>query len=298
MQNKIDVLAVDDEEFNLNIMQEYFVESNISAYMAHNGEEALSILKQGNHVDVIVLDRMMPKMDGMEFLKIIKKDKSFRDLPVIMQTAATTTEQVKQGIEAGVFYYLSKPYSGEILLSLIQAANEDYKRKLNLNEQLREYGKAMSMVTKAEFKFQTLSEAKALSILVSSSIPNGETIMVGLTELMLNAVEHGNLGITYQEKTQLKLSSTWEEEVERRLHLPENSRKLGQIKIEKLAGELIINIKDEGAGFDWKQYLDFDSRRLTDPNGRGILFSLNCGMQVNFLGKGNEVECRVPIKQD
>src|SRR4051812_28746477 len=102
MRNNINVLAVDDEQFNLDIMHEYFEEAHINAYMAQDGDQALEILEEGKPVDVIVLDRMMPKMNGMEFLKIIKNNKKFKDLPVIMQTAATTTEQIKQGIEAGV----------------------------------------------------------------------------------------------------------------------------------------------------------------------------------------------------
>jgi CheY-like chemotaxis protein len=127
--NPLYVLAVDDEELNLDIMEEYFEEAKINSYMSDNGLEALKILEEGNPVDVIVLDRMMPLMDGIEFLKKIKENKKYNKIPVIMQTAAGAGFQVMEGVKEGAFYYLVKPYSKEMLINLINTAADFRKSK-------------------------------------------------------------------------------------------------------------------------------------------------------------------------
>jgi DNA-binding response OmpR family regulator len=295
--NKINVLAIDDEEFNLDIMEEHFNEAHINSYMVNDAAKALKILDEGNPIDVIILDRMMPVMNGMEFLKIIKENKKYRDLPVIMQTAAGTTDQIKEGIDAGVFYYLNKPYSGEVLVSLIRAASDDFRRKESLLQEMKEYGKGMSMVKNGEFMFKDMEQAKSLAILIASCLPDAERSMIALTELMINSVEHGNLGIKYDEKARLKTDGTWEEEVKRRLILEENKNKFCILTIKKNDSQAIINIKDQGIGFDWQSFIAFDPKRLMDPNGRGIMFSMNSGIDIKFIDPGNQVECTIAIHE-
>lgn len=303
MNNKLNkiirVLAVDDEPFNLDIMQEYFSDERIECLTAENGSEALKRLEDGAHVDVIVLDRMMPVMNGMEFLHHVKEAKQFRDIPIIMQTAATASHQVAEGIKSGVFYYLSKPYSKEVLLSLIRAANDDSKQRLEIREHIARYGKAMKMVEQASFKFKTIEDAKALALLISSCLPDAESKSLGLTELMINSVEHGNLNITYEEKVELKHANRWNEEILKRLALNENQNKVCSLHIayDEAIKEFTIKVKDQGNGFDWERFSKFDTQRLTDPNGRGIMISQNCGFDtVRYLGNGNEFECKVKIK--
>ncbi len=292
------ILAVDDEELNLDIMQEYFDDARYKASQAHDGLEALKALEQDNHYDVIVLDRMMPNMDGMQFLEKVKSDSRFRDIPVIMQTAASSSNQVTEGIKAGVFYYLSKPYTKDVFLSIIRAANDDAKRKQELRNQLKEYGHAMSMIQNGDFQFRTVEDAKALAILLGSSVPDPEMVIVGLTELMVNGVEHGNLGITYDEKKALKLKGAWESEILRRQKLPENSNKYCTASVKRCSDQFKIKIQDQGSGFDWKKYQVIDVARLADPNGRGIAMTMSSGFaSLTYNNIGNEVECVVQLNK-
>lgn len=298
MHEKINVLAVDDEELNLDIMQEYFEEADYDCTVAHDGVEALDKLNKGTPVDVIVLDRMMPNMNGMEFLQKVKQDKKYRDIPVIMQTAATASHQVAEGINSGVFYYLSKPYTKEVFLSLVKAANDDCKRKAEVRKQMEEYGRAMSMIMNGEFKFRTVEEAKALAVLICSCFPDAETKVIGMTELLINSVEHGNLGITYEQKSELKRNEQWENEIAKRLALPENLQKFCDLRIERgtEGSEFIVKVKDQGQGFDWRKFVEFDANRLMDPNGRGVMLGQNTGFDsLEYQGNGNEFECRVKI---
>ena len=76
----------------------------------------------------------MPNMDGMELLGAIKAEARFRDIPVVMQTAASEPEEVLEGIKAGVYYYLTKPYEQEMLLGIVGSALRDARSNKDLQE--------------------------------------------------------------------------------------------------------------------------------------------------------------------
>ncbi|CAG0995009.1 partial serine/threonine-protein kinase RsbW, partial [Rhodocyclaceae bacterium] len=103
-------------------------------------------------------------------------------------------------------------------------------------------------------------------------------------------VEHGNLGISYAEKSRLKREDGWEAEVKRRLGLPEYASRVARVHMAKTAEGLAFTIRDEGAGFDWQRYLDFDPERAFDPNGRGIAMARMMSFsRIEYHDNGNEV---------
>jgi hypothetical protein len=112
---------------------------------------------------------------------------------------------------------------------------------------------------------------------------------------MINAVEHGNLGINYREKTMLLMENDWRAEVERRLQLPQFSARVAQIRLERsAAGDIRFTISDQGNGFEWQRYLDFDPSRVFDPNGRGIAMAQRTSFSnLEYLGNGNTVVATV-----
>lgn len=147
----------------------------------------------------------------------------------------------------------------------------------------------------ATFRFRTLPEVAALSGFMSRYFPDPPRAAYGLSELMLNAVEHGNLGITYDEKKDLMFSGTWREEIEKRLLLPEHRHKFASLTYEVGEDGLKAIIRDQGLGFDWREYMELSPERAGDPNGRGIaLVRLRAFPMLEFRGIGNEAVCRVP----
>ena len=124
------VLIVDDDPVNIDIIEEYLAESGESyeTVSASNGKEALEVLKKVK-VDIILLDRMMPNMNGMEFMNIVSKDAKLKNIPVVMQTAATSANEVLEGAKTGVCYYLAKPFERELLLSIIKSVTEKARQK-------------------------------------------------------------------------------------------------------------------------------------------------------------------------
>lgn len=117
------ILVVEDDALTASILEEYLLSAHYEVSVAVNGRDAMEKL-QCDPVDIILLDRMMPEMDGMEFMREIHRFEKFRHIPVIMQTALDNVPEVIEGSQADIWYYLTKPYSEELLLSVIRSAEE------------------------------------------------------------------------------------------------------------------------------------------------------------------------------
>ncbi len=178
----------------------------------------------------------------------------------------------------------------------MNAALADAKTKKKLREKVCVCGRALGLMEEARFRFQTPEEAAGLASFVSNCFPEPESVVIGLHELLLNAVEHGNLGIIYSEKTKLLRNGSWTEEIERRLGLSEYSKNFATLTFNATQTALTVHIKDAGKGFDWKNYLDYSIERATDPHGRGIATSRALSFHsLEYLGLGNEVRCAVML---
>jgi len=103
------------------------------------------------------------------------------------------------------------------------------------------------------------------------------------------------LGITYYEKAQLKLEGKWESEIELRLGMAQFRGRFATARVDRLPDRIQYTIADQGNGFNWQHYLEFDSSRVFDPNGRGIaLASKTSFSDLKFLGPGNVVVATIP----
>jgi DNA-binding response OmpR family regulator len=290
------ILTVDDDAINRDILNEYLTGADYDVTEADDGDTALEILARDNGIDAILLDRMMPRLDGMEVLKAVKANPRLAGIPVIMQSAATAREQVLQGINAGVYYYLTKPYEEQMLLAIVAAALRDAAGRQKLHEEVEKHKRILGLMERACFRFRTLEEAKNLAYLIANCFPDPRMAVYGLNEMLTNAVEHGNLGITYDDKTKLVLEDSLSEEIGRRLELPEYRTKCGHLYFESGEDELRVRIKDEGHGFDWRPFMEISPERATHPHGRGIATSrLISFTSIEYAGCGNEVLCRLTL---
>ena len=160
----------------------------------------------------------------------------------------------------------------------------------------RERDRAAAIAAGA-YQVKTLDQASNLAAMLAAALPDPQSIVIGLTELLINAIEHGNLGIENAEKSELVQRGCWAEEVERRLGLVENIDKVVVVDTWRDGERVWINIRDQGPGFDATPYLSFDPTRLTLNHGRGILMASGSGFDsLEFLGRGNEV--RVGLRLD
>jgi len=112
------ILVVDDNEFNLEIIQRHLQKHGVNVFLAKNGEEALNSINLQSP-DLILLDIIMPKMDGLEFGNYLKNQDSTKNIPIIYISALTNPYHKKKGIEAGAIDYITKPVEIQDLLSKI-----------------------------------------------------------------------------------------------------------------------------------------------------------------------------------
>jgi CheY-like chemotaxis protein len=285
------LLIVDDEPFNLQIIAEYLEPSDYELVLANSGSEALARLEASGAApfDLIVLDRMMPGLDGMEVLKRVKEDPRLAAIPVIMQTAAAAPEQVREGLAAGAYYYLTKPFEPDALVTIVRSALNDRLERSALEREVSQQAGTVNLLRKAEFRLRTLEEARMLAGFASRCAPSPGGVVMGLSELLINAIEHGNLGITYAEKTALKQENRWHEEIARRLRMPQYESRYATLNIERADTEVTYIVTDQGQGFDWKPYLDFDPFRAFDPNGRGIAMARQLAFSSLRFADGGRV---------
>nr|CRH05768.1 Response regulator receiver protein [Candidatus Magnetococcus massalia] len=294
------ILAVDDDSLNLELLDELLSDASYAVHLASDGEEGLQwLLDNPDTADVVLLDRMMPGMDGLEVLQKMKEDATLERIPVIFQTAKSSEEAIREGLEAGAFYYITKPFDEESLLAVVSTAVEERRAFLRLQEEVRKTTGALQLLKEGRFELTTLEQALDLSALLSNLSADPDKVVVGLSELLINAVEHGNLEISYDEKGKLNLEGKWQKEVEARLALPKFRDRRVKILFTRNESEIRFFIEDEGRGFDWEQYLEFSPERAFDSHGRGIAMSRMMSFtSLEYQGRGNQVVATVALEPE
>lgn len=287
------VLVVDDDMNNRKILHRLLSRGGYQVMEAEDGQDAWEQIQSKQHrFDAIILDRMMPRLDGIGLLLKLKESDRLKNIPVIMQTAAGASHEVKEGIDAGVYYYLIKPFDHGILMSLVDAAIEEQRKEHMLQQDLRQSEVAMGSIRMAQWVISTYQEVYNLSFFLAHYFPEEKKAARGIYELLMNALEHGNLGVGYDEKSNLLLQGTkhWQQEIIKRQNLPEHKGKVIDVRYARDDDEVKLYIKDVGKGFDWRPYIELDPKRVTDTHGRGIAIACkSCFDEVEYLGAGNEV---------
>lgn len=282
------ILVVDDEPINIEVLDE-ILRRDYGVRFATNGAMALEMAIR-HDPDLILLDIMMPEMNGHEVCRRLKADPRTKPIPVVFVTAMCGKEDIVEGLRLGAYYYLTKPVDPPAIQAVVAAALNEYATYSAMRDEVNRAVSTFGLLERGRFRFRTLEEARALAVLLAKACPEPEKRVLGLTELMVNAVEHGNLGISYHEKSALHKRGEWVAEVARRLALAEHADRHATVEFTRLAGEIHFLIRDQGEGFDPRAFMKIDPERVFDSHGRGIamanMFSFD---EVRYLGKGNEV---------
>ncbi|MFH1025158.1 MAG: response regulator, partial [Nitrospirota bacterium] len=114
------VLIVDDDVRNIFTLTSVLERSGIEVVYAENGKDGIKLLEETPNIDIVLMDIMMPEMDGYETIGAIKKNKKFKSLPIIALTAKAMKGDKEKCIDAGASDYISKPVDNERLLSLLR----------------------------------------------------------------------------------------------------------------------------------------------------------------------------------
>lgn len=127
MKEAPNILIIDDVSSNLLLLQSILEADGYEVTPIDNGREALEVLKNSNSIELILLDIMMPDLDGYEFLDL-KNETLGGEIPVIIVSAKTDTDSIQQAIDKGAYDYISKPFNTRNIINKIRTAlgNHDH----------------------------------------------------------------------------------------------------------------------------------------------------------------------------
>jgi CheY-like chemotaxis protein len=249
-----------------------------------------------------VSDIRMPSMNGLELLKECRALKP--DLGFIMVSGHGDMDDIVTAFRLGARNFLRKPYR---FAELEQAIFEEARRYALLKEKHREHEGAEAVsryvrgIEKLVYELPTNLDwinpltAQLVGMLESAQICDGESrprVMLGLVEILTNAVEHGNLDIAGPEKQALKAKGerVWQKAVEDRIaQSPYRDRKV-KVTASIDDDRAVFTIQDQGQGFDFSDLPDpTDPENLFKSSGRGILLARAFLDDLVYSGSGNTV---------
>lgn len=291
-QHKRTILAVDDDDINLMIIAKNVQDMGYAVESFTSGDEAWDfLLHNPETIDFALLDKMMPGMSGLELMQRMKNHELLKHIPIIIQTGDRGAEQMREGLEKGAYYYLTKPFHPEVLAALMQAVEHECVMHTMLKNQLNaENARLFGLMQHGEFELRNHSEARLLGAALGNISTAPKATAVGITELLYNAIEHGNLEIGYEKKRQLLLSGKWEEELTNFANSDAYSDRVVRVTAERSDGQLHVIIRDEGPGFDWQSYLSRDDGQAV---GQGLTKASVMLDHLEFHNNGGEVRCTV-----
>jgi DNA-binding response OmpR family regulator len=163
--SKATILVIDDDPASVNVLIKYLQSAGFRTLAAPSGERALRQLKLAQP-DLILLDVLMPGIDGFETCCRLKEQEAFRDIPVIFMTALSDTVDKVKGFEVGAVDYITKPLQHEEVLARINAHLTIRKLQQQLQEQNFQLEEQNTLLEEQNERFRKLSEATFEGILI------------------------------------------------------------------------------------------------------------------------------------
>ncbi len=288
------ILIIDDEPQELALLRDMLAADGYRFEMATGQHDARRLVEtHGKTIRAILLDWILEGLDPVELMHWIKNHPQLTDVEVVVQSTEFVPEDIRAGLANGAYFYLTKPFDPDQLRAIVRAAVAACDLKRSLTKRITACEDTVRLLESGTFRFRTPQQAEILAVHLGSA--TGEPQRgVGLLELMINAIEHGNLGITYDEKGELRRQGNFRQEVSRRLALPEYRDRWATVEVAQRGGEIEIEIRDTGEGFDFERYLQLDHERLFHAHGRGVLLA-TAALDLEYLPPGNRVRVRMPV---
>ncbi len=204
MEKKLRILAVDDEKINLNILIE-LLSDDYEVSVALSGEKALKLV-QKKDIDLILLDIMMPGMDGYEVCNILKSQQKTKDIPILFITAKTDDESIVKGFETGGIDYISKPFRpielkarvkthlklGQTLKSLEYMATRDYMTGIYNRRRFFDLGRELFDVSDNLFAVM-IDIDKFKNVNDTYGHPFGDVVIISVTDTISKLISDDDI---------------------------------------------------------------------------------------------------------
>jgi two-component system, cell cycle response regulator len=182
---KVRILAVDDDPLMLISLEKILSGGGKEILTAENGEEALNIaLEKQPHM--VITDWRMPKMNGLELCRILRRTSLTQHTYIIMVTCCTTDDELVQAFDAGVDDFITKPFSPKVLEARVQSGERLIRYQKTVSHDRQVIQKYATQLTSANRKLQTMAMADPLT-----GLPNRRSAMKRLSAAVAETVRHG-----------------------------------------------------------------------------------------------------------
>ncbi len=289
------VLLVDDEALVREELGGFLEDEGYEVLTAKDGEEGLESFRQ-HRPDMVITDARMPKREGLDLAREILRENAY--VPITMITGHGSEAMAIAALRLGITDFIKKPVQIPDLLAALDRMQGTSRLIHERAEPEAVLPASVRLVSRSQrYELDNdISEIPTFVNLLIREVATGidsrrkDGLQLALREILLNAVEHGNLEVSYEEKTEATEQGSLEELLHQRLKDPELARRKVNVRGTRTPEEITVDVIDEGRGFDWRGLPDpTDPDNLLLSHGRGVLLAHLSVDELRFNEKGNQV---------
>ncbi len=256
------------------------------------GLGALDELKSlTDKVSALVLDWRSDDPKNSAFVEALAVKAAGLNLPVLVFAAASRPGDIEIVSAAGLRNILTIPCQLADLKNALAAVT--VRPSVDRQENVFKFNCAASLVESCRFRFRTPDDVEKLAPLIAEILPYPERTVKGVSELMLNAIEHGNLEIGQERKSEWVARGVYQNELMKRLQTPPYSTRWAELIVNRRDNGVMVVITDQGCGFCWQDVIEVDAPEgspVTDPCGDGLAQAARESFdELRFNVAGNKV---------
>jgi DNA-binding response OmpR family regulator len=300
MNHKYRILLVDDEPLVREELGALLQDEGYEIITAADGDEGVDLFRKSSP-DFVITDVRMPRRDGLSLAMTIRRENP--TVPITIITGHGTETLAIDAIRAGVTDFIKKPVRPEELsaaLHRMEAARDTLDASFHL---LPESVTFVNCVWTYHLKNDLSSIPPFVDLLLKKTTEGMDRASVlelslALRELLVNAIEHGNLGISYEEKSAAIEARSLKDLLFQRASLSPFCDRQVMVTSRREAFSVSMTITDQGEGFNWRGLPDpSDVSNLYLSHGRGILLARLSVDDLSFNKKGTEVSIKKTFKK-
>ncbi len=292
---KATVLLVDDEKVVREELGGLLQDEGYTVVTARDGEEGLEMyLRQ--QPDMVITDARMPRREGLSLAREILARNAH--VPITMITGHGSEAMAIAALRLGMTDFLKKPVQLTNLVAALERMEASRRLALERADGVDVLPPSARLVSVTK-RFECGNDLEAIPQFVAAviaSVASGldprkrDGMQLALREIVINAVEHGNLGVTFEEKTQANERGTLPALIARRATDPERAARKVRVKAKRTDESILVVVEDEGDGFEWRSLPDpTDAANLLRTHGRGVLLASLSVDELRFNDRGNRV---------
>ncbi|MCO4782938.1 MAG: ATP-binding protein [Candidatus Cloacimonetes bacterium] len=279
------ILVLDIPKDHFDCVSSFCDSSKTSIMFVRTIAELISILNQS---DISVVMIVFKDQDDAHYAgEVLDKFNEYTYIPRLIVSS--------QHSNNSDLFLLTLPIQIDRFKDFFESAIKEFNYYKNLSITIADKHSVVAKQS-GKFRIQSIREARDLARALSHLCKDANRVAMGLTEIFVNSIEHGNLGLSFDDKTDLQAQDSLLLEIDYLLSLDENKNKFVDVSFEKFSDYVKFHVIDMGVGFDWKPFMQLDDSRIQASHGRGIaMANMLSFSEVNYIYPGNQVELIVRL---